>query len=64
MMSKKVWVLCYEDNFCQIDLNNIYGGYTTKKQAEAELKRITDKFGPRGFVVRQIDYKLIESTCI
>ena len=41
-MSKKVWVLCHEDNFGQIDLNNIYGGYTTKQQAEAELKRITD----------------------
>lgn len=63
-MSRKVWVLCHEDNFGQIDLNNIYGGYATKKQAEAELKRITDKFGPQGFVVRQVDYKLIELTCI
>lgn len=63
-MSKKVWVLCYEDKFGQIDLNNIYGGYATKKQAEAKLKKITDKFGPQGFVVRQVDYKLIESTCI
>lgn len=63
-MSKKVWVLCHEDNFGQIDLNNIYGGYTTKQQAEAELKRITDKFGPQGFVVRQVDYKLIAVTCV
>ena len=64
MMNKKVWVLCYEDKFGQIDLNNLYGGYTTKEQAEAELKRITDKFGPQGFAVRQVDYKLIEATCI
>ena len=64
MMNKKVWVLCYEDKFGQIDLNNLYGGYTTKEHAETELKRITDKFGPQGFVVRQVDYKLIEATCI
>ena len=64
MMNKKVWVLCYEDKFGQIDLNNLYGGYTTKERAEAELKRITDKFGPQGFVVRQVDYKLIEATCV
>ena len=64
MMNKKVWVLCYEDKFGQIDLNNLYGGYTKKEQAEAELKRITDKFGPQRFVVRQVDYKLIEATCV
>lgn len=63
-MSKKVWVLCYEDNFGQIDLNHLYGGYATKKKAEAALKEITDRFGPQGFVVRQVDYKLIEATCV
>lgn len=64
MMSKKVWVLCYEDNFGQIDLNNLFGGYDTKEQADAALEEITNRFGPQGFVVRQVDYKLIESTCV
>jgi len=63
-MSNKVWVLCHEDNFGQIDLHSICGGYSTKKQAEAELKRITDKFGPQGFVIRQVDYAIIAATCI
>lgn len=63
-MSKKVWVLCYEDNFGQIDLNNLFGGYDTKEQADAALKEITDRFGPQGFVVRQVDYKLIEATSV
>lgn len=63
-MSKKVWVLCYEDNFGQIDLNNLFGGYDTKEQADAALEEITNRFGPQGFVVRQVDYKLIEATCV
>lgn len=63
-MSKKVWVLCYEDNFGQIDLNNLFGGYDTKEQADAALQEITDRFGPQGFVVRQVDYKLIEATSV
>lgn len=63
-MSKKVWVLCYEDNFGQIDLNNLFGGYDTKEQADAALEEITNRFGPQGFVVRQVDYKLIEATSI
>lgn len=63
-MSKKVWVLCYEDNFGQIDLNNLFGGYDTKEQADAALEEITNRFGPQGFVVRQVDYKLIEATSV
>lgn len=63
-MAKKVWVLCYEDNFGQIDLNNLFGGYDTKEQADTALKEITDRFGPQGFVVRQVDYKLIEATSV
>lgn len=48
----------------QIDLNNLFGGYDTKEKAEAALKEITDRFGPQGFVVRQVDYKLIEATSV
>lgn len=53
-MSKKIWVLCNVDNFGQIDMNSICGGYTTKKEAETKLKELTKKYGPQGFEVKQI----------
>ena len=63
-MARKVWVLCHVDNFGQMDMNSICGGYATKEEAASELKRLTDKFGPQGFEVRQVSYDLIKDTCV
>lgn len=60
-MTKKLWFLCYEDKFGNIDMNQLFGGYKTKEEAEAELKRITDKYKSCGFVIRQLDSKLCQT---
>lgn len=53
-MASKAWCLCIIDNFGEIDLQHLYGAYQTKKEAEAKLKELTNKYGKQPYVIRKV----------